>query len=467
MAEAAQRAAWVPDWVYQSVIYHIYPLGYLGAPISNSLQGKPVDRLSQLSDWYEHLTTLGIDTVYFGPLFESHSHGYDIIDYFQVDRRLGTIEELRNVVDELHARDIRVILEGVFNHTGRGHFAFQDILRNRENSAYAHWYHINWHDNNGHNDGFSYATWEGHERLPKLNHRQHDVREHLFDVAKYWMEELDIDGWRLDVAYEIETEFWWHFRRVCKHINPRCFLFGEMFYGNYRDLVNPEHLDSATNYHLYSALTTSFNNENFWELKSALERLFGLEYGVFQDLPLINFLGNHDVSRILDVLPGDRHVYPAMIALMTIPGVPAIYYGDEVGMRGHKSAGDHALRRPMVLPSSKWPDAQENIFRELSRLVQIRRDTPALTHGAFSVVQTSQNLLSYVRLHPNQTALVVLSNSIDEQAVSLPLSRYGIRDGTTFVDHLNQDDSFTVRNGRLHIDVVWPSWGRVLVTSLD
>lgn len=464
MQLAAKQADWVPSWVFDAIIYHIYPLGYLNAPPYNPLNNQVVPRLAELSNWYDYWEDLGISTIYLGPIFQSHSHGYDVIDYFEVDQRLGTLDSIKQLVEALHQRDMHVIMEGVFNHTGRGHFAFQDVLANRQDSEYAHWYHIDWDGNNGHNDGFSYISWEGHERLPKLNHSAHEVREHLYDVAKYWMNELDIDGWRLDVAYEIGAEFWWHFRRVCKHINADCFLLGEMFSGNYRDLVNADHLDSATNYHLYNAFTSAFNNDNLWELKSALDRLFGPEYGIFQDLPLINFMGNHDVTRILDLLNNDIHLYPAMITLMTIPGVPALYYGDEAGMRGFKYEGDEALRRPMPAIDDVWPDEQRDIFRELSRLTAIRKANVALTRGSYAGLQTTHEVFSYLRYTAEQHALIALNSSGNIMSASLPVSRYNIPDGTQYIDVLNDDEPFTVENGRVYIPTLWPAWGRILIS---
>jgi len=460
------RADWVPEWAYNAVFYHIYPLGFLDAPFRNPRRDEPTPRLEELRHWYDHIANLGVNAIYFGPIFESGSHGYDTIDYFEIDRRLGTKELFKEIVAELHSQGIKVIVDGVFNHTSRHFFAFEHLRQHRQSSAYKHWYFVNWDDNNPTHDGFHYTGWNGHTNLPKLNVTAHDVREHLYDAVKMWMEETGIDGWRLDVSEEMDPQFWWHFRRVCKSIKPGCLLIGEMTHGNYRDLVNPDQLDSGTNYQLYKALWSSLNDHNYWELKSALDREFGPEFGIYQGLPLFNFLGNHDVTRIADMLDNPFHLYPALIALLTLPGIPALYYGDEVGMHGRKEDGDAALRRPMPAPSDEWPDRDHNIYRETARLIRLRKANHALTHGDYATLQTAHTVFSYIRRSQQQTAVICLNSGDNIDDISMSVKRFGIPDGTVFFDVLNKDGQpYTVDHGRLYIEKLWPGWGRVLVTN--
>ena len=210
------------------------------------------------------------------------------------------------------------------------------------------------------------------QSLPKLNLDNPAVREYIFDVARMWIGDVGIDGWRLDVAHEIDPQFWWEFRRVCKAVKADCFLLGELVAGDYRRWVAPDLLDSGTDYQLYAPLYRSFNDANFFDLKAAIERSAHAEYGVYRDLILTTFLSNHDVSRIATQLDNPRHTYAAHILMLTLPGIPMIYYGDEISVLGHKDDGDFALRLPMPAPDD-WPEQGENLYRVVRKLITIRR----------------------------------------------------------------------------------------------
>ncbi|HEC24241.1 MAG TPA: alpha-amylase, partial [Chloroflexi bacterium] len=218
-----ESSGWPPEWARRAIFYHIHPLGFFDAPPVNDRSSAPVPRLAELRRWYDHIAGLGVTAIYFGPLFESLTHGYDTVDYFQVDRRLGDIALLRQIVDELHGRGVRVILDGVFNHTGREFFAFQDIRRNGRASRYQDWYFINWAADSDYGDGFAYEYWADDRGLPRLNLDNPNVRAYFFEVARMWLGDVGVDGWRLDVAYEIGPSFWWEFRRVCKEVRPDSF----------------------------------------------------------------------------------------------------------------------------------------------------------------------------------------------------------------------------------------------------
>ncbi len=460
------QESWVPAWARESVFYHIYPLGFLDAPPQNDPEAEPVPRLAELRKWYDHIAGLGANAIYFGPLFESVRHGYDTTDYFQIDRRLGDVALFREIVGELHDRGFKVILDGVFNHTGREFFAFRDIRDHRQESQYVDWYRVDWNSDSSYHDGFSYDTWEGHQGLPRLNLDNPDVRQYIFEVSRMWLGDVGVDGWRLDVAYEISPDFWWEFRRESKSVNPDCLLLGELVHGDYRTWVAPDLLDSGTDYQLHKAFWSSLNDANLWELKYALERAYHSELGVFKELTLLNFLGNHDVTRILSRLDDPRHIYVALIALFTVPGIPCLYYGDEIGLTGRKEDGDQALRRPMLAPDAEWPERKHHLYRETARLAALRKRLPVLSYGRFAALEVSGTQLSYLREKDNQVVVVALNAEDEEASLAIPVGREGVSDGTRFRDALEPNaQAFTVKNGKLKIEPLWPNWGRVLVSE--
>ena len=424
-------------------------------------------RIAHIRDWYEHLTEMGITAIQFGPIFESHSHGYDTIDYFRIDRRLGDLTLFREIIDELHEREIRIILDGVFNHTGRGFFAFKDIQENRHNSAYVDWYDIDWESNTEFDDGFSYQSWEGHNALPRLNINNPDVKQYIFEVSRFWLGDVGVDGWRLDAADQIDPKFWWEFRRTCKQVRPGAFVFGELIHGDYRTYVAPELLDSATNYQIYKPIWSALNDMNMWELKHGLDRAFDSEIGIYQGLSLVNFLSNHDVTRVLSILDNPRHVYLALILLMTIPGIPALYYGDEIGLRGHKDNGDRALRPAMLKSSDEWPDTDRDLFQQLKRLIAFRKAYPALVDGGYAPIDTDNSFFSFVRHHQNQWVIVMINPQDAPIDRVLNLNRESIPDGVVFHDVLNAENrGFSVSEGRLVLDKIEAYWGRILVANV-
>ena len=219
-------------WFEQTAFYHIYPLGLTGAPEFNSYQ-EPVRRLAQIVPWIRHIRELGCSAVYIGPLFESGSHGYDTTDYRKVDSRLGTNEDLKQFVAHCHKEGIRVILDGVFNHTGRDFFAFRDIRQYRENSRYVNWYcNVNFHGNNEYHDGFSYDNWGGYNLLAKLNLRNPEVRDYLLNTVRFWTEQFDIDGLRLDAADVLDFDFMRSLRALAEEIKEDFWLMGEVIHGD-------------------------------------------------------------------------------------------------------------------------------------------------------------------------------------------------------------------------------------------
>jgi glycosidase len=405
--------------------------------------------------------------LYFGPLFESHTHGYDTIDYFTVDRRLGDNALIRQIIDELHARDIRVIFDGVFNHTGRGFFAFQDILEHGEGSRYRDWYTIDQTGDSHYGDGFAYDSWEGHQSLPALNLANPEVRNYLLEVAQMWLADVGIDGWRLDVAYELPHDFLWELRRACKGVRPDCFLLGETIHGDYRTWVAPDLLDAGLNYPFHSALIRSFNEGNLPDLAANLDRAFHSEWGLYTDLLLVNFVGNHDVTRVRSALDDPRHIYPAFILLMCAPGIPMLYYGDEFGMEGEKGDGDAALRRSMPeAGAEELPDDSDALMREIGRLANLRRQHPALSHGRHATLMSQGPLYVFLRQHVRENAIIAVNVDDTPATLDVPIAAQGVSDGTRFHDVLNSElPPATVEGGQITIRDIPSCWGRLLVAE--
>ena len=276
-------------WYEEAVFYHIYPLGLTGAPKQNSYE-EPVHRLNTILPWISHIKEIGCNAIYIGPLFESAGHGYETTDYKKLDSRLGTNEDLTNFVAECHKQGIRVILDGVFNHTGRDFFAFQDILKNRENSQYKDWYcNVNFWGNNSYNDGFSYDNWGGYDLLVKLNQHNPAVKEYIQDVIRFWVSEFDIDGIRLDAADVLDFEYMKALRSVANEVKPDFWLMGEVIHGNYSRWANDGTLHSVTNYMLHKALYSGHNDHNYFEVAHTIKYVSGM---VGNNLKLYSFVDN-------------------------------------------------------------------------------------------------------------------------------------------------------------------------------
>ncbi len=365
-------------WAYDSVFYQIYPLGFCGAPFEND--GVLTDRISKVADWIPHIKKLGCDAVYFSPVFESDTHGYNTRDYTRIDCRLGTNEDFAKVCRQLHENGIKVVLDGVFNHVGRGFWAFQDVLEKRENSPYRWWFNIDFNGNSNYNDGLWYEGWEGHYDLVKLNLKNNDVVEHIFSCIKGWTEEFGIDGLRLDVAYCLDMDFLKRLRSFTAGLKPDFFLLGELLHGDYARWVNGEMLHSATNYECYKGLFSSFNSMNMFEICHSLKNQFGPEnWCRYRGMHLLSFVDNHDVTRIASNLTNENHL-PLIYALMFgMPGIPCVYYGSEWGEKANKSQGDPALR-----PCFEKPQENE-LTGWIAKLAEIHKSEKALCHGSLSV----------------------------------------------------------------------------------
>lgn len=371
-------------WAYEKVFYQIYPLGFCGAPFEND--GALTHKILKVMDWIPHLKKLGVGTVLFNPLFESDTHGYNTRDYRKVDVRLGTNEDFKKVCDALHDAGIKIVLDGVFNHAGRGFFGFKDVQEKKWESEYKDWFHISFDGNSAYNDGFWYEGWEGNYDLVKLNLGNEAVVNYLLDSVKMWIEEFGIDGLRLDVAYCIDPNFLRRLRGFTASLKEDFFLMGEMIHGDYNRLIADDMCHSATNYECYKGMHSAFNSYNLFEIVHSLLRQFGPEqWTLYKGKHLLSFVDNHDVSRIATVLNNPAHL-PLIYGMMFgMPGIPTIYYGSEWGVTGDKGQGDPALRPCFEAP--EWNELTDKI----AAMVKARQGSNALNYGGFkSLVLTNR-----------------------------------------------------------------------------
>ncbi len=389
-------------WAYESVFYQIYPLGFCGAPFENDSVLE--HRIEKVNEWIPHIKKLGANAIYFSPVFESDTHGYNTRDYTKIDTRLGDNQDFKQVCDNLHKEGIRVVLDGVFNHVGRGFWAFQDVLQKRWDSSYRDWFHINFDGNSHYNDGLWYEGWEGNYDLVKLNLRNEEVIQHIFSAVKGWVEEFDIDGLRLDVAYCLDRDFLRRLRQFCNGLKPDFYLLGETLHGDCNQWANDDMCHSVTNYECYKGLHSSFNSMNMFEIVHSLLRQFGPEnWTLYKGKHLLSFVDNHDVSRIASILNNEKHL-PLIYALsFGMPGIPCVYYGSEWGAKADKRQGDPALRACFAEP-------QENELTEwISKLAVAKKESKALNYGAFrSVVLTNKQCI-FERKVDDERVLVAIN----------------------------------------------------------
>lgn len=393
-------------WYDEAVIYQIYPLGLCGAPLQNDGDPSQADRhrLLRVLDWVDHIKALGATCVLFNPLFESDAHGYDTRDYNKVDCRLGTNDDLKQVCAALHAAGIRVLLDGVFNHVGRGFWAFKDVQEKKWDSPYKDWFHISFDGNTNYNDGFWYEAWEGCNELVKLNLQHPDVKNYLFDAVRSWVRDYDIDGLRLDVAYCLDLGFLSELRGLANSIKPDFVLVGETLHGDYNRWMNDHACHSVTNYECYKGLYSSFNTGNMHEISYSLNRQFGSEqWCLYTGKHLLSFVDNHDVTRIATILTDKNCLKPIYGLLFGMPGVPAVYYGSEWGMEGDKRNGDPTLRPAVERPESN------DLTAWITALAHARTQSKALCCGSYRNVLVQPKQLIFERYADGERVLVAIN----------------------------------------------------------
>ena len=395
-------------WAYNSIFYQIYPIGFCGAPVHND--GVCVPRIRKLMDWSEYLQTLGVDSILLNPIFESDNHGYDTRDFKTIDCRLGTNEDFKEVCEDLHKHNVKIVLDGVFNHVGRGFWAFKDVQEKKWDSPYKDWFHISFDGNSCYNDGFWYEGWEGHFELVKLNLQNPAVVDYLMECVKYWIDEFDIDGLRLDVAYSLDHNFMRRLRSYTQELKPDFALIGEVLFGDYNIIVNDEMLHSCTNYECYKGLYSSFNSMNMFEIAHSLHRQFGSDqWCIYRGKHLMTFVDNHDVTRLASILTNKKHIPLAYGLLMGMPGIPCLYYGSEWGCEAVKGSGNDNILRPAF----DKPEYNE-LTDTISSLGQMYHNSRALSYGDYTKKVLTNRQYVFKREADGEKVLVAINADENE-----------------------------------------------------
>lgn len=425
------------SWYNDAVFYHIYPIGAFDAPKRNEGEATKGSRILQLLDWIPHLVKLGIGAMYIGPIFESVSHGYDTTDYFTPDSRLGTKEDFTQVFDELHKNGIRIVLDGVFGHVGRRCPLYQDVLANGESSPYRHWFrNLQFGYGNPLGDPVTYENWGGDWNLVRLNLGHPDVRNYILSAVGSWIDDYDIDGLRLDTADVLDPALFRDLNRYCKGRKEDFWLMGEFMNCANCQAMQPDQLDSITNYECWKGMYSSCNSHNLFEISYGINRQTNPQWGMYKGKYLYNFLDNHDQTRIASMLTDKRHLPVLYTMLLTMPGIPSIYYGSEWGMEGKKGSGgeaDYPLRKPMTKEAMEAGD--QALMEHISKLAAFRKTSRALRYGSYTNVKEGNEQLVYARECDGETVLVAFN--IADHAADLS----GSYNGKDYSVHLEAFES--------------------------
>lgn len=399
------------QWYESSVFYHLYPLGCTGAPDTN--HGEAASRFDQLNAWIPYLKDMGFSALYIGPLFESSSHGYDTRDYRTVDCRLGTNEEFQAFVAACHAAGIRVVIDAVFNHTGREFFAFRDIQEKKWDSPYRDWYRgVSFHCSSPMGDPFCYDAWQGQFGLPCLNLKNPEVKQYLFDTVRFWVDTFDIDGLRLDCANVLDFDFMRELRSVTAPMKEEFWLMGEVIHGEYERWANGDMLHSVTNYALHKALYSAHNDRNYFEIAHTIRRL------PFRGRDLYTFTDNHDEDRLASKLADKAHFEPLYTLLFTLPGIPSTYYGSEWGIEGKRTSHSDKALRPAVSPEEA--KRQQNGLKTLiQKLIRIHRENPEFHAGLYQELYLTNRQFAFARY--GTESIVITAVNCDSAPCSLVL----------------------------------------------
>ena len=401
---------------------------------------------------------IGANALYLGPVFQSASHGYDTTDYYRVDQRLGDNDSFAAFSRAAHERGIKLVLDGVFNHVGRDFWAFKDVQAFGERSAYKDWFqNLRFDGQSPLGDPFTYEGWQGHYTLVNLNLSHPHVRNHLYDAVGMWMDRFGIDGLRLDAADCVDFNFMRGLHTFTKTRNPEFWLMGEVVHGDYKQWVNPETLDSVTNYECYKGLYSSLAESNYFEIVYGLNRQFGPD-GLYQDLLLYNFVDNHDVDRVASKFKDPALLYPLYLLLYTMPGIPSVYYGSEFGIKGVKEPySDASLRPALNLQELEHHSPQPELPGTIRKLADLRERSSALLAGDYRELLVSHQQMAFLRQAQSEAVVVLLNSQSAPVEVSLQVPwQEGV-----MRDELNDGDLFRIEDGRLKV-MIPPTWGRVL-----
>lgn len=436
-------------WYEEAVFYHMYPIGMTGAPRVNDSE-EIVHRFGQLNEWLTHISDIGCTAIYIGPLFESTTHGYDTRDYTQVDRRLGDNKDFAEFVKMAHELGIKVVVDGVFNHTGREFFAFQDIQKNRESSPYCKWYkNLHFGGNTPYNDGFYYEAWRGCYELANLNLWETEVRQYLLKVIDGWIEEFDIDGIRLDCADCLEFSFMEEMRRFTEEKKADFWLMGEVIHGDYSRYIGDNMLHSVTNYELHKGLYSGHNDHNYFEIAHTVRREFDENGGIYKGMKLYSFVDNHDVDRIASKLTNKEHLNPVFTLLYTLPGIPSIYYGSEWGIEGRKEGPNDDYLRPEVNIKSVLEDVpNKELMKWVKQLGMLHSEQKALSYGRYRELLLTNRQFGFARFTDEEGVLVAVNNDEQPQEIALQVPD----EGKTYTDYITKEE-LKIENGKISLSM--------------
>lgn len=408
-------------WIEDRVFYNIFTLGFCDV-LEPSRIYEEKNRLIKIEEWIPHLKKMSINAIYFGPVFESSYHGYDTRDYLNIDKRLGTNEDFKDLCKKLHENDIKIVLDGVFNHVGREFWAFKDIQKNGRNSKYCSWFSgLNFDSRSPMGDDFNYESWNGCYDLVKLNLWNRDVVEYLLHAVEFWIDEFDIDGLRLDAADKIIFDFFKELKIFTEKKKDNFWLMGEIIHGDYNRWANKESLDSVTNYECYKGIYSSHNDKNYFEIAYSLNRMFG-DGGIYKDLCLYNFVDNHDVNRLASTLKVQEYLFNVYTILYTMPGVPSIYYGSEYGIKAVKGDKTDLPLRPSVDEIENYEDKNNELFDHIEKLGRIRVVSEALKNGNYEQVIIKNEQYVFSRTSKNDKIYIVLNLSDKESYLDFNIS---------------------------------------------
>lgn len=406
----------MPAWPEHVFWWHVYPLGFVGAPIRDDVDpdAEPAHRLDRFEPWLDHVIELGLNGLLLGPVFASETHGYDTVDHFRIDPRLGDDEDFDRLVSAARERGIRILLDGVFNHVGRGHPAFRAFADGGDDPGLFRARRV---------DGRVEAdVFEGHDALVALDHSSEAVADLVVEVMCHWLER-GIDGWRLDAAYAVPPEFWSRVLPRVRERFPEVWVVGEVIHGDGAEIVRASSMDALTQYELWQGVWHGISDRNLFELSHAIERHDEL---LATFVPQ-TFVGNHDVTRIASAVGPDL-VPHALAVLFTVAGTPSVYAGDEFGWTGVKEqrlGGDDAVR-PEFPADPGEVDADVRILRAHQALIALRRRKPWLWRAHTDVIEVTNTAVA-LRTAVGDDAVVVALN-IGDEPVTLPVA-----DGRTVV----------------------------------
>ncbi|KQR84801.1 alpha-amylase family glycosyl hydrolase [Microbacterium sp. Leaf179] len=406
----------MPAWPEHVFWWHVYSLGFVGAPIRDDVDpdAEPAHRLDRFEPWLDHVIELGLNGLLLGPVFASETHGYDTVDHFRIDPRLGDDEDFDRLVSAARERGIRILLDGVFNHVGRGHPAFRAFADGGDDPGLFRARRV---------DGRVEAdVFEGHDALVALDHSSEAVADLVVEVMCHWLER-GIDGWRLDAAYAVPPEFWSRVLPRVRERFPEVWVVGEVIHGDAAEIVRASSMDALTQYELWQGIWHGISDRNLFELSHAIERHDEL---LATFVPQ-TFVGNHDVTRIASAVGPDL-VPHALAVLFTVAGTPSVYAGDEFGWTGVKEqrlGGDDAVR-PEFPADPGEVDAEVRILRAHQALIALRRRKPWLWRAHTDVIEVTNTAVA-LRTAVGDDAVVVALN-IGDEPVTLPVA-----DGRTVV----------------------------------